>query len=140
MELDGEAELQHGAAMADAAQALIRPRVGSNELGNGTACVLGKARWVEGGRGARKWRRDGGGRPAQLRRRRAAGLGLVGSARGARKGERKGKTDTALGEGIRTGTQARWARFDDVRRVATPTSMAGGELSKTGESQLTEIE
>ena len=53
MELDGEAELQHGAAMADAAQALIRPRVGSNELGNGTACVLGKARRVEGGRGAR---------------------------------------------------------------------------------------
>ena len=69
MELDGEAELQHGAAMADAAQALIRPRVGSNELGSGTACVLGKARKVEGGRGARKWRRDGGGRPAQLRRR-----------------------------------------------------------------------
>ena len=50
MELDGEAELQHGAAMADAAQALIRPRVGSNELGNGTACVLarrGRSREVE---------------------------------------------------------------------------------------------
>ena len=48
-------------------------------------------------------------------------------------GEREGKTDTALGEGIRTGTQARWARFDDVRRVATPTSMAGGELSTNRE-------
>ena len=50
VELDGEAELQHGAAMADAAQALIRPRVGSNELGNGTACVLarrGRSREVE---------------------------------------------------------------------------------------------
>ena len=42
-------------------------------------------------------------------------------------GKRKGKTDTTLGEGIRTGTQARWARFDDVRRVAMPTSMAGGD-------------
>jgi len=139
VELDGEAELQHGAVMADAAQALIRPRVGSNELGNGTACVLGKARKVEGGRGARKWRRDGGGRPAQLWRRRAAGLGLLGSVLRER-GAREGKTVTALGEGIRTGTRARWARFADVRRVATPTSMAGGELSKTGESQLTEIE
>jgi len=139
VELDGEAELQHGAAMADAAQALIWPRVGSNELGNGTTCVLAKARKVEGGRGARKWRRDGGGRPAQLWRRRAAGLGLLGSVLRER-GEREGKTVTALGEGIRTGTRARWARFADVRRVATPTSMAGGELSKTGESQLTEIE
>ena len=43
MELDGEAELQHGAAMADAAQALIRPRVGSNELGNGRR--RWRARW-----------------------------------------------------------------------------------------------
>ena len=139
MELDGEAELQHGAAMADAAQALIRPRVGSNELGSGMACVLGKARKVEGGRGARKWQRDGGGRPAQLWRRRAAGLGLLVSVLRER-GEREGKTVTALGEGIRTGTRSRGARFADVRRVATPTSMAGGELSKTGESQLTEIE
>ena len=56
------------------------------------------------------------------------------------RGEREGKTVTALGEGIRTGTRARWVRFANVRRVAMPTSMAGGELSKTGESQLTEIE
>ena len=54
--------------------------------------------------------------------------------------EREEKTNTAPEEGIRTGARARQARFADVRRVATPTSMAGGELSKTGESQLTEIE
>ena len=34
-------------------------------------------------------------------------------------GEREGKTDTAPGEGIRTGARARQARFADVRRVAT---------------------
>ena len=51
------------------------------------------------------------------------------------RGAREGKTVTALREGIRTGTRVRWARFADVRRVATPTSMAGGELSKTGEAK-----
>ena len=69
----------------------------------------------------------------------SSGLGLLGSVLRER-GAREGKTVTALGEGIRTGTRARWARFADVQRVATPTSMAGVELSKTGESQLTEIE
>ena len=66
-----------------------------------------------------------------------AGDGLsLSSARPTREeGERKGKTDTALEERIRTGTRARQARFADVRRVATPTSMAGGELSKTGEAK-----
>jgi len=58
VELDGEAELQHGAAMADAAQALIRPRVGSNELGNGRR--RWRARWSglgceESERSGEKW-------------------------------------------------------------------------------------
>jgi len=59
VELDGEAELQHGAAMADAAQALIRPRVGSNELGNGR-----RACWARRGRSREVEARGNGGESA----------------------------------------------------------------------------
>ena len=59
MELDGEAKLQHGAAMVDAAQALIRPRVGSNELGNRR-----RACWARRGRSREVEARGNGGETA----------------------------------------------------------------------------
>ena len=62
----------------------------------------------------------------EARRRVVAGIGTGGNSARAqldqrmRKEKERGKTDTAPGEGIRTGAQARQARFADGRRVASP--------------------
>ena len=70
-----------------------------------------------------------------------AGDGLSSSsARPTREeGERKGKMDTALGEGIRMGTQARRARFADVRRVASPVLLPSARVRRREHSSLDEF-
>ena len=122
MELDGEAELQHGAAMADAAQVLIRPRVGSNELGNGTACVLsrrGRSREVEA---------RGNGSETAVGRQHSSGDGerqlrLLGSAVHSVHGRGKGNGEAKANLASHSATWAlkrRW--WSSARRVATTTS------------------
>ena len=52
------------------------------------------------------------------------------------RGAREGKTVTALGEGIRTGTRARWARFADVRRVASLPLLPSAHIRHREHSKL----
>ena len=71
----------------------------------------------------------------------SSGLGLLGSVLRER-GAREGKTVTALGEGIRTGTRVRWARFADSRRVASPALLpvdGMGARTASLESTVTEL-